>query len=245
MLSLPWLYRFKTNLSWPAFSHCSANGDPGAFTATSGDSIGTLNGYLDWDPALVDSSLHWQVVLRTRGLTTLWGPLPAPESVTVDVTPRRVQRFAPASGLPVTWTATRLSDGAQVQSGTVNVDPQGVVTVPGVKTYRTGTRLALVLANSIVGVPPLAPPTGTLSLAPFRNPVRGRVALAVAWPHAGHARVALYDPSGRRARTLWQGEVSAGAWAASADLSGLAPGVYLARAEQAGAAVVRRLVLLR
>src|ERR1051325_5346507 len=56
MLSLPWLYRFKTNLSWPAFSHCSANGDPGAFTLASGDSLGTINGYLDWDPAVADSA---------------------------------------------------------------------------------------------------------------------------------------------------------------------------------------------
>src|ERR1043166_5230023 len=133
MLSLPWLYRFKTNLSWPAFSHCSADGDPGAFTATSGDSIGTQNGYADWDPSLVDSSLRWQVVLRTRGLSTLWGTLPAPESLTVDVTPRRTQRFRPSAGVAVTWTATRLSDGAEVQTGTVSVDPQGLVTVPAVK----------------------------------------------------------------------------------------------------------------
>jgi hypothetical protein len=245
MLSLPWLYRFKTNLSWPAFSHCSANGDPGAFTLASGDSLGTINGYLDWDPAVVDSALRWQVVLRTRGLNTLWGPLPAPESLTVDVTPRRLQRFRPAMGLTVSWTATRLSDGAQVQSGTVGIDPQGLITVPGVKTFRGGTRLELSLPTSILAAPPLTPPTGALSFAPFRNPVHGHVALAVAWPRAGHARVALYDPGGRRARTLWQGEVSGGAWAASADLSGLAPGIYLARAEQAGEAAVRRLVLLR
>jgi hypothetical protein len=232
-------------LSWPAFSRCSTDGNPGDFTATTGDSVGTLNGYLDWDPALVDSSLQWQVVLRTRGLSTLWGPLPAPESLKVDVTPRRVQRFKPAPGLAVTWTATRLADGAKVQSGTVNVDALGLVTVPAVRVDRTGTRLELHLPSTILLAPPIDGSPRGLSFAPFPNPVRDRVALAVSWPHAGPVRVVLYDTFGRCVRTLWRGDVSRGPWGATADLSGLAPGVYTVRAEQEGTGVARRLVLLR
>jgi hypothetical protein len=245
MLDLRYLYRFRSNLSWPAFSRCSTDGDPGDFTATTGDSVGTLNGYMDWDPALVDSSLRWQVVLRTRGLSTLWGWLPAPESLTVDVTPRRVQRFKPAPGVQVTWAATRLADGARVQSGTLAVDPLGLVTVPAVSVYRTGTSLELDLSRAILGAPPIAALPREVSFAPFRNPVRNRVALAVSWPHAGRVRVVLYDTIGRCARTLWRGDVSGGTWGTDADLSGLAPGVYTVRAEQAGASVARRLVLLR
>ena len=108
MLDPRYLYRFRSDLSWPAFSRCSANGDPGAFTAITGDSIGTVNGYMDWDPAVIDSTMLWQATLKTRDLTTLWGILPAPESLTVDVTPRRVQRFKLGAGTNVTWTATRL-----------------------------------------------------------------------------------------------------------------------------------------
>jgi hypothetical protein len=245
MFDLHYLYRFRSNLSWPAFSRCSTDGNPGDFTATTGDSVGTLNGYLDWDPALVDSSLQWQVVLRTRGLSTLWGPLPAPESLKVDVTPRRVQRFKPAPGLAVTWTATRLADGAKVQSGTVNVDALGLVTVPAVRVDRTGTRLELHLPSTILLAPPIDGSPRGLSFAPFPNPVRDRVALAVSWPHAGPVRVVLYDTFGRCVRTLWRGDVSRGPWGATADLSGLAPGVYTVRAEQEGTGVARRLVLLR
>ena len=245
MLDLRYLYRFRSNLSWPAFSRCSANGDPGDFTATTGDSVGTLNGYMDWDPALVDSDSHWEVVLRTRGLTTLWGQLPAPESLTVDVTPRRVQRFRPAPGVPVTWTATRLSDGTQVQSGSVNLDELGRVTLCAVRTYRTGTRLALQSLAGGVGVTPGTVHPRALTLAPIRNPVRGHAALDVEWPGAGFARVTLFDPGGRRVRALWEGAVSDGSWHATADLYGLPAGVYLVRAQQAQASAVRRVVLLR
>src|SRR5207244_485332 len=73
MLDLRYLYRFRSNLSWPAFSRCSANGDPGAFTATTGDSIGTVNGYMDWDPAVIDCTMRWQARTTTRDPTTAGG----------------------------------------------------------------------------------------------------------------------------------------------------------------------------
>jgi len=244
MLDLHYLYRFRSNLSWPAFSHCSSDGNPGDGTAVSGDSLGTINGYLDWDPALTDSAGTWQVRLMTRSLTTLWGPLPAPESLIVHVTPRRTQRFASSPGSQVTWNAVRLSDGATVQTGTVTADEIGLVTIPGVNVYRTGTRLTLHVAVALA-VPPSGPHPGAPVFAPFANPARGRTALAVTWSRAGHARVELFDTSGRRMRVLLDGDVVAGEWRASADLSGLAPGVYLARAEQAGTQAFRRVVLLR
>ncbi len=244
MLDLRYLYRFRSNLSWPAFSRCSANGDPGDFTATTGDSIGTLNGYMDWDPAVIDSTMQWQATLKTRDLTTRWGTLWAPESLTVDVTPRRVQRFKPDAGTTVTWTANRLSDGARVQSGTVTVDPLGLVTIPAVKTYRTGTRLALGATITIAVPPPTARPTRLL-FAAFTNPAHAQAAFSVTWPQAGTARLEIYDTSGRRVRTLLAGAVRAGEWRATATLSGLPPGVYLVRAEQAGEYLLRRLVRIQ
>jgi pimeloyl-ACP methyl ester carboxylesterase len=139
-----WLYRFRSTLSWPAFSNCSADDAPGDGTVASGDTLGTINGTMDWDPAVSDSAARWAVTLKTRTIPTLWGTRPAPESLTVDVTPRRVQRFTAAPGTSVTWSAVRISDNATVQQGSVTVDPDGLVTVPQVRTYRTGTRLTLV-----------------------------------------------------------------------------------------------------
>jgi len=199
---------------------------------------------MDWDPAVVDLPDQWQAKLLTRDLTTLWGTLPAPESLTVDVTPRRVQHLDPAPGSLLHWTATRTSDGAQVQSGTVLLDSLGRVTVPSVKVYRTGTTL-VVLLPAFAAVPGAPPHAARLTFAPPPNPAGRRVTLAVEWPLAGRARLELFDTSGRRVRTLLDGETVAGPWHCDVDLAGLAPGVYLARADASGQRATRRLVVLR
>ena len=244
MLDVRYLLRFRTDLSWPAFSRCSANDVVGDGTATSGDSLGTINGHMDWDVAVTDSVSHWEVTLRTRAVTTLWGVRPAPESLTVDVTPRRTQRFRPAVGQRVAWRVTRLSDGALLQADTVVVDSLGRVTVPGVRVRSGGTRLVLGAIAGLLGAPGPGVTTNPL-LAPFASPARARTELSGAWVQAGAAEVALFDVTGRRARTFVSGPVAAGPWRVTADLGALPPGVYLVRAEQAGLSRTRRLILLR
>jgi len=199
---------------------------------------------MDWLPAVTDSAYRWDVTLLTRPINTLWGSWPAPESVTVDVTPRRAQRFLLSPGQPVEWMATRLTDGAIVQTGTVVADPLRFVTVPGVKTYRTGTLLHL-HTEPLLTAPPPAGPTPEFRLDRVANPARGQLVIAATSPRAAIARIELYDPLGRLTRTLWQGVAGPGHWHTSASLSGLAPGVYLLRAQQAGSTVVRRVVVLR
>lgn len=243
MLDLAYLTRFRLDRSWPAFSRCSWNGKPGNGTASSADSIGTINGYLDWEPVVADSATGWEVTLLTRKLETQFGTLAAPESLTVDVTPRRTQRFRPAPGSTIAWSAVRLSDGAVLQTGTATVDAAGLVTVPQVKVMRLGVRLRL---GTVTGVLDAPGPRPTLPmLATFANPCGPRVALSGAWPVSGPAKLDLYDVAGRHARQLFSGVATAGAWRLSADLNGLAPGIYLLRAQQAGAQQQRRLVLVR
>lgn len=244
-LDLRWLFRFRSTLSWPAFSNCSADDVPGDGTVASGDTLGTINGTMDWDPAVSDSATRWAITLRTRSIPTLWGTRPAPESLTVDVTPRRVQRFTAAPGTIISWSAVRSSDGAVVQQGSVAVDALGLVTIPQVRTYRTGTRLTL--EAPLPGLDAPAPPRThrTLAFATLTNPTRGRTRLAIDWPREGQAQVELFDMSGRRVRVFLDGPVHAGAWHALADLSGLQPGVYLTRATQGSERVTQRVVVLR
>src|SRR5262249_55671896 len=158
--------------SWPAFSHCSADGVIGDGTAASGDSLGTLNGYMEWDPAVTDTPNAWGVKLSTRALTTQWGPLAAPESLRVDVTPRRTQQFRPSPGTVVQGSARRLSDGAIVQRDSVVAAALGLVTLPQVRVQRTGTVLAVFTSASVTAAPP---PAGqaVLALAPLANPAHG------------------------------------------------------------------------
>jgi pimeloyl-ACP methyl ester carboxylesterase len=245
MLDLTYLYRFRSDLSWPAFSHCSANGDPGNGWSSSGDTLGTINGSMEWDPALTDSATVWRVTLSTRALTTRWGVRAAPESLTVDVTPRRLQRFRPAPGVQVSWKAIRVSDGAQVQSGSVGVDGMGRITIPGVKTYRTGTKLSLAFTSSWLDAGERPSPVAGIAFTSVPNPIRGRATLALLWPRNGEARLELFDMLGRRARVLWNGPVHAGAWTSSVDLGLLPPGLYQLRASQGEHSATRRVARLR
>ena len=243
MLDLDYLTRFRTNLSWPAFSDCSRDGNAGDGRAETADSVGTVNGYMDWDPAVVDQAQQWEVTLRTRSLATLWGTWPAPESLTVDVTPRRVQQFRPAAGGRVAWSVQRLSDGAILQRDTLTVDGFRLATARAVKVRRTGVRLRMTAVTGVLDAPPPGPRLPML--AAFTTPTRARLALSGAWPTTGPARLELFDVTGRRTRTLFAGVTAAGPWRRDAELSGLAPGVYLLSATQADNVTRRRLVLVR
>ena len=247
MQDLDYLLRFRSDRSWPAFSGCSANSVPGNGQPASGDTLGTINGSMDWDPAVYDSAGEWRVRLGTRSLQTRWGVIPAPESLTVNVTPRRLQHFHPPPGTLVTWRVTRLPDGAILRTDTTRVDPRGVLTVQAVKVHRLGTLLQLSASPIIVAVGPgpPSPQAGGVLLEPFANPARRSLSLAGTWPLAAHAEVVLYDLAGRRARSLFTGDVAAGAWRTHADLSGLAPGVYIVDAHAGDRVLRRRLVLLR
>ena len=244
MLDVGYLLRFRADRSWPAFTRCSADQVVGNGTAASGDSLGAINGCMDWDVAVVDTTTRWEVTLRTRGIITSWGAWPAPESLAVDVTPRRTQMFRPLPGSRVAWRNLALSNGAVLQSDTVTVDALGRVTVPAAKVRVSGARLVLESLTATLD----APGSGTdaaLRLAPFPNPSGRHAAFAGTWAHDGPAEVAMYDVTGRRARVLFSGAVAPGPWRVAADLTALAPGVYLVRAEQAGVARTRRLILLR
>ena len=134
--------RYRTNRSYPAFSSCTADGNPGSGSPSDGDSIGTINGHLDFDDGIVDSARRWECTLRLKDLLTVYGTLAAPDSAVVDVTPRRTQAFLVPPGATVHWRNFR--DSVLVQEGDI-VAPDGPLTVPGVKVYRTGGTVKLAL----------------------------------------------------------------------------------------------------
>jgi DNA-binding beta-propeller fold protein YncE len=92
---------------------------------------------------------------------------------------------------------------------------------------------------------------GTVELAaPEPNPATSGSHLRFALARAGTARLEVFDPQGRRVRTLWDGPVSAGVQDIGWDLrddSGRAvsAGVYLIRLAAAGRVDMRRIVTLR
>lgn len=101
-----------------------------------------------------------------------------------------------------------------------------------------------------VGEPPSPLAGAGPQLAASRpNPVRREAALAFALPAAGRASLVVYDVTGRRVRTLLDGERAAGAhevrWDRAADDGGRVPaGVYFYRLSAGGRNLSRRMVVV-
>ena len=238
-----YLYRFRTNLSFPALSNCSADDDPGNGSLASGDSVGTINGFVEWDTVLVDQPQDWETTLRLRTLTLLTGDRVPPESLTVDVTPRRTQAFHPAPGGLCSFRVNRVSDGATIQVGTVTVDSLSRATVGTVKVYRGGSRLHLQYLG-VLGADAIEPAPRVLDIALSRNPIRGAAELAVSWPRAGRGTVELLDVAGRRVRTVWSGPVAPATQRYPLDGARLPAGLYFVVARDGPERKVRRAVVV-
>ncbi|MBL8793449.1 MAG: alpha/beta hydrolase [Planctomycetia bacterium] len=122
--------KFARNQSYPAFGNSSLDQNPGKGDPKDGDLEGGMNlGFLWKD--ISDEAGKWSVRLSNDL---------AKDDMTVDVTPRRCQKFQAKPGETFQWTA---STGG---SGTVTADKQGLVTVakfklkPGAETVLTISR---------------------------------------------------------------------------------------------------------
>ena len=237
------LYKFRTDQSYPAFAHCSADNNPGNGDPTTADPIGQINATADWDEtSIADDQLRWEITLRTRALTTQEGIIGAPEALTVDVTPRRLQRFIVAQSVSYQYEVRQVTDGAVVQSGTATPDQDAVLTIPQVRVVNAGVRLS-VFPTSIAGVQPGASARHVPHLAMSRNPVQDRASLTIEWPGEGDGVVELYDPQGRRVRTEFHGAAT-GITERTFLAAGLAPGLYVLEARQGSARSTRRVTVI-
>ncbi len=245
MENMKYLYRYRTNRSFPALTQCSVDSRPGFGDWVSGDSIGTINGFVEWDTTIVDTPDSWDITLKLRDLQNMHGTLLAPESLVVNATPRRLQQFAIVPLGLYRWTTTRVNDGVQIGTGIEQADSAGLVTFYWIRVHKHdgGTRLHVERVIDVTGVADIARP-GAIALALGHNPASGPVALHLGWPATAPARVELYDVLGRRAHTLFAGTARAGNASLTLDPHGLGAGVYFVVARQGDLAATRRLVLV-
>lgn len=244
MMAASQLYKYRRNQGYPAFSGASNNDSYGDGDPATADPVGTINGSLDWDEtSQLDDWLRWEVTLRTRDLVTLDGTTAAPAEVTVDVTPRRMQRFIVAQRVDYRFEVRRVSDGELLQSGTATPDEDAVLTVPQVRVLHEGVRLSL-FPTATAGVTPDLDARRQPHLALSRNPVRDKASLTIEWPAEGDAVVELFDMQGRRVRTEFQGAVPGRLTERTFRTQGLAPGLYVLSARQGGTRSSRRLTVL-
>jgi len=145
----------RTNLSLPAFSQCSLDGDPGTGRKLTrpaehkgrdsrvrkdsydGDPSGFANRWLYWETkTIIDRPDAWEMTV------SLMRKAPSGEC-TVNVTPRRCQRFKPRPGRKLIWANTPIGGAKAIQSGRVTVDKWGLVTLEKVKVTPKGNRLTI------------------------------------------------------------------------------------------------------
>ena len=108
--------KFARNVSYPAFGRSSIDSKLGGGSKDDGDREGGINLGFDWKD-VIDEEGKWSVTVSNELCQ---------DTMTVDVTPRRCQKFKLQPGAECQWTT---STGA---SGTVTADAWGLVTVPSV-----------------------------------------------------------------------------------------------------------------
>nr|MBA2423645.1 hypothetical protein [Chitinophagales bacterium] len=88
------LFRYRKNLSYPAFSDCSLNENYGNGDGTSGADFGSVNGMLDWENEIVEDAQSWEAKVFVRDLLKANGDkVVYPNSGIADITLRRLQKF--------------------------------------------------------------------------------------------------------------------------------------------------------
>jgi hypothetical protein len=129
------LTRFALDKSYPAFSNCSRDGDPGDGDNNDGDIVGSINRGLDWTEPRETADRY--EVLITYDLA------PADLPLSVDVTPRRCPIFKLDPGQAC--SAVNIdSRGRTIQATRLKADRLGLATFRQFQvTGKEGNRLVL------------------------------------------------------------------------------------------------------
>jgi pimeloyl-ACP methyl ester carboxylesterase len=156
----------RSNQTLPAFTNCSLDDDIGTAKRKSdeqiaaerrrqeaeiaagkrthvhidpydGGSQGQYNAYLWWQTDdVVDTPDRWEMTVLLKD--------DAPrDSCTVDLTPRRCQRFRPESGTRLTWTNTAADDRRMLGSGEITTDQWELVTLKQLTILKGENRIVI------------------------------------------------------------------------------------------------------
>ncbi|MEI6502105.1 MAG: alpha/beta hydrolase-fold protein, partial [Armatimonadota bacterium] len=120
---------FALNQSYLALSNSSQDNNPGNGDAKDGDPVGFMGRGFTWEPP-VDEAGKYEVLVK-------WGLEADKLPVTVDVTPRRVQRFKVKPSQKVTAVNVD-AEGKEIQRAELVADESGLVTWKGFRVTGAG-----------------------------------------------------------------------------------------------------------
>jgi predicted esterase len=239
-LDLSFFTRYRTNLSFPAFSNCSINDNPGNGAAGNGAATGTINGHLDWNDNIVDVPNRWEITLRLKNILNPGLDL-APDSATTDVTLRRLQAFEVPRGSMIMWENRR--NNIPVQQGSFAYD-SGLVTIPGVRVYNDSSRLSVFYAPVSVAEDIVMPREYSLRQN-YPNPFNPATTIGYQLPHAGRVSLIVYDVLGREVAMLVNEVKQPGTHTVQWDATGEPTGIYFYRLQAGSFAETKKLVVVK
>ena len=156
-------WAYPKNVSFPGITNATGSGPSVPGTTETNFYNMQFEWSVPWNQfhtSLVDTSSRYEISLRASTVTQ-----------TANVTPQRVQAFKPAPGATVTWQNINNANGQVVQSGTLVVDVDGLVTVPAM-TIGTGVGHRLVLTTQSTPAPAGKPIlTGPASTTTSQTPL--------------------------------------------------------------------------
>jgi hypothetical protein len=239
------MLRYKTNLTYPAFSNCSLDGNPGDTDNPNppyydGDDVGSLHGSLDWvDYKMIDAVDVWEVTLfigqdTMNDLSLI--PATLPPFATCNVTIRRAQNF---KGFP---PATKLCwsnyhDGQMVQSGNLKQKYKGTkpksLTIKGVKVYADTSRFRVELCNPLKLIGNPVPANSNEALI-YPNPFNDHLTLNIILETASEVEVEVFNMLGELMMKKDFGVLENGQQFIGFDTGALGSGIYLLKLKTNG-----------
>ena len=143
--------KVRRNQSLPAFGNCSLDGMPGDGDMSNNGGVGAdsdvvadLNGFLLWDTdSIVDEPNRWEMTVYLYAGDPKQGRPGSPAlACTVDLTPRRCQKFSAKPGQTFQWSNTSLA-GNQATTGSASADRWGLVTLQELVVTQGKNRISI------------------------------------------------------------------------------------------------------
>jgi len=231
--------RFRTNLSYPAFSNCSINKNPGNGTPSNGDATGSINGHLDWDENIIDVTNKWAITLLLKDYNL--NPDTSPDSALTDVTPRRLQAFSVPRGARVNWEVRR--NNILVQQSSFVYDGN-LLTIPGVKVYKDSSRVTVTYTPATSVEQNVLPKEFALSQN-YPNPFNPSTNIEFRVPISGSVSVKIFDVLGREVAMLVNEHLQPGTCTVRWDATQFPSGVYFYQLRARDFAETKRMMLIK
>jgi hypothetical protein len=125
VVEFPWL-SIRKDQSYPVFTNATTSQTFPGYDVNNTTS-GQINAYFRWEN-ITDDSNSYSIKLRLVANSELSKPVAIPTSSTVDVTPRRLQKFHITPNAKYKYILSQ--NGKNLQSGIVKSNSNGLLTIP-------------------------------------------------------------------------------------------------------------------